>query len=85
MQDFFDKLIGAATSRRFLALIVGAVMVLAQDTLGMTEDQVQTITSMIMSWIVGDSLMKTDRFSFRVKANRLTRRLAEEELEKPNA
>ena len=71
MNDLFNKFLGVVVSRRFWAAVMGVILILFTDVFGMTEEQAQTIVALIMSWIVGDSLNKTDRvnMSFKVKGN----------------
>lgn len=53
---------GLFQSRRFWAALTGIAVVIAQETvLGqyITEEQVNTISQLLMAWILGDSLQKT--------------------------
>ena len=49
-------------SRRFYAAVATIIGVISQDVLGIHLDQVTilAIVSVVMSWIVGDSLKKTE-------------------------
>jgi len=71
MSNFVDKLLGVLISRRFWAAVMGVLLILFTDVFNLTEEQAQTIIALIMSWIIGDSVSKTDRVSvsFKVKNN----------------
>ena len=71
MSNFVDKLLGVLISRRFWAVVMGVLLILFTDVFNLTEEQAQTIIALIMSWIIGDSVSKTDRVSvsFKVKNN----------------
>lgn len=52
---------GLFESRRFWLAVGGVVTVLAEQFgLPLTEDQVQMIITVIATWILGDSLRKTE-------------------------
>ncbi len=57
--NFFDKLLALPRSRRFLVALGGAVAVFLQDTLGLDEQQTQVLVGIAISWILGDSINKT--------------------------
>lgn len=46
-------------SRRFWAAALGVVAVLLEDAVGLSKEQVAMIVALLGSWIVGDSLQKT--------------------------
>lgn len=55
-----DKIQALLKSRRFIAAVSGVLVVVFQDVLSLTEEQAVTIVGVIASWIVGDSLNKTE-------------------------
>jgi len=56
---YFEKLKAMLASRRFQAAVIAVTVVVFQDILGMDEQQATTIAALVMSWIVGDSITKT--------------------------
>jgi len=48
-------------SRRFWAALIGVCVVLAQDYDGLSEDAAQQIIGLIMAWVVGDAIRKTEK------------------------
>jgi hypothetical protein len=59
MNEFIDKLAKLLGSRRFYAAVVGLVVVVLQDTLGLSEDTAMEIAAIVIAWILGDSITKT--------------------------
>ena len=59
-----EKILSLLQSRRFWAAALGMALPLLNDKLGLnlTEEQIQRVTYLIMTWIVGDSLAKTSIF-----------------------
>jgi hypothetical protein len=47
-------------SRRFWGAIVAAMLNVVGPTIGLSEDQTLSITALVVAWIVGDSLNKTE-------------------------
>ena len=56
-----EKILSLLQSRRFWAAAIGMALPLLNDKLGLnlTPEQIQHITYLLMTWIVGDSLAKT--------------------------
>ena len=63
MPEFIDKLLGVLKSRRFWTATGGVVVILLHDTFGLDEGTSNAIVAMLIAWIVGDSLNKTDRLT----------------------
>jgi hypothetical protein len=59
MNEFIDKLAKLFGSRRFYATIAGLLVVVLQDTLGLSEDTAMEIAAIVIAWILGDSITKT--------------------------
>jgi len=55
-----NKLKSLFQSRRFWAAIVAAVLNVIGPTVGLNEDQTLSITALVVAWVVGDSLNKTE-------------------------
>ena len=54
------KLKALLESRRFWGAIVAAVLNVIGPTVGLNEEQTLSITALVVAWIVGDSLHKTE-------------------------
>jgi hypothetical protein len=59
LKTFLDKLPSLLISRRFLIVVVGILVNYLRDQVGLTEDQAQAITALLVSWVIGDSLNTT--------------------------
>lgn len=57
---YIDKLRTLFLSRRFQIAAIGVAVVVFQDLLRMSEDQATVVAGLMMSWIVGDSINKTE-------------------------
>ena len=55
-----NKLTTLFRSRRFWGAIVAAILNVIGPTIGLSEDQTLSITALVVAWIVGDSLTKTE-------------------------
>lgn len=55
-----SKLTTLFQSRRFWGAIVAAMLNVIGPTIGLSEDQTLSITALVVAWIVGDSLTKTE-------------------------
>lgn len=55
-----SKLTALFQSRRFWGAIVAAMLNVIGPTIGLSEDQTLSITALVVAWIVGDSLTKTE-------------------------
>lgn len=55
-----SKLTALFQSRRFWGAIVAAMLNIVGPTIGLSEDQTLSITALVVAWIVGDSLTKTE-------------------------
>lgn len=55
-----SKLTTLFQSRRFWGAIAAAILNVIGPTIGLTEDQTLSITALVVAWIVGDSLNKTE-------------------------
>lgn len=55
-----DKLISLVKSRRFWAAVGGAVVIALQDVIGIDEQTANGLVALVIAWIVGDSLTKTE-------------------------
>ena len=55
-----DKARALTISRRFYTSLVAVLVVAMQDYLGLDQQQATTIAGVLMAWIVGDSVRKTD-------------------------
>ncbi len=47
-------------SRRFYTSLVAVLVVAMQDYLGLDQQQATTIAGVLIAWILGDSVRKTD-------------------------
>jgi hypothetical protein len=47
------------TSKRFLTAVVGVIAIAANHYLGLDEEQVIGVATIIVGWIIGDSLRRT--------------------------
>jgi hypothetical protein len=56
-----DKLIALVQSRRFWVSVGAVVAIAAQDTLGISEQEVNGVIAIVIGWVLGDSLKSTDR------------------------
>lgn len=56
-----EKLIALFESRRFWTAIGGIVFLLFHDVLDVNEQTANGIVAVLISWILGDSLHKTNR------------------------
>ena len=54
-----EKYTAALKSRRLQAVIAGILVVLLQDGLGLSEQTTLEIVALIVAWVVGDSITKT--------------------------
>jgi len=54
------KLKSLIRSRRFWMAVLAAVAVAAQEGLGLDENQVLTIGGIVVAWILGDTLRRTE-------------------------
>ena len=65
MEEFtslwLDKLLSLIESRRFLTAFGAVLIVVFQDVAGLDEQQATTLVGILATWIVGDSIKKTDR------------------------
>ncbi len=46
-------------SRRFYAALIALIAVLFQDKLGLTQDAAKQLSTVVIAWIIGDSINKT--------------------------
>ena len=56
----WDKLVALVRSRRFWTAVGGILLLLLQDVIGIEQATAQGIVAMLVAWIVGDSLNKTE-------------------------
>lgn len=58
----WEKVKALLKSRRFIAAVVGVAAIVASEAFGVKLDteQITAIVVMISSWILGDSLRKTE-------------------------
>ena len=63
MPAFFDKLLGTLKSRRFWTAVGGVLVIVFRDTLGMDPETANGVVAMMIAWILGDSLNKTDHYT----------------------
>ena len=54
-----DKINNLIKSRRFWAALAGVAIICFEDVAGLNPEQATAITSVIMAWIIGDSIKKT--------------------------
>jgi hypothetical protein len=55
-----DKLKSLIKSRRFWLAVLGVAAVVASDGFGLDHSQVMTIGGIVVAWIVGDAVRKTE-------------------------
>jgi len=55
-----DKIKALLRSRRFWMAVLGTVAVVADEAFNLDPSQVMTIGGIIVAWIVGDALRKTE-------------------------
>lgn len=55
-----NKIKALFQSRRFYAAVGGVLQVVFQDVLGMTPEQSLVVAGLLATWIVGDSMKKTE-------------------------
>jgi len=55
-----DKLKSLLRSRRFWIAVLGMVAVVAHEGFGLDESQVLTIGGIVVAWIIGDTLRRTE-------------------------
>lgn len=58
-QDAAQKAVSLISSRRFLLALAGVAAVAFNETLGISEEQVMQVSGIVISWIIGDSVRKT--------------------------
>lgn len=58
-----EKLESLITSRRFILLLSGLAVAFSKDVFNVeiSEDQMVMILTLIASWIIGDSIRKTEK------------------------
>jgi len=54
-----DKLASLIRSRRFWLTVGGVLAVVFQDVLNIPEEEVMQVVGLLIAWVVGDSLRKT--------------------------
>lgn len=55
-----NKLSALIQSRRFWMAIVGIVAIAAEDLLGLDPEEVLMVGGVVVAWIIGDSVRKTE-------------------------
>lgn len=55
----WEKIKALFNSRRFGLAVVGILVVVLQEGLGLTPDQAITVAGLIGAWIFGDTVRKT--------------------------
>ena len=55
-----DKVKALLKSRRFWMAVLATVAVVASEAFGLDQSQVMTIGGIVVAWIVGDTLRKTE-------------------------
>lgn len=55
----FEKGASMLLSRRFLASLGGAVVILLKDELGLDEETAKQIVTFVVAWVLGDSIRVT--------------------------
>lgn len=54
-----DKLSSLFTSRRVGATVIGILVVILKDLLGLDEQTAMTIAGLLGAWVLGDSIKNT--------------------------
>lgn len=57
--SFMEKVAALLKSRRFYAAVGGVVAVIASNVLGLDEATVTGVVTVVIGWIIGDSINKT--------------------------
>jgi hypothetical protein len=58
--SYVDKIKAMLVSRRFQATVASVLTVVFQDILGLTIEQSVMVVGIVQSWVVGDSITKTE-------------------------
>ena len=58
--SFTEKIKAAFNSRRFLLALAGVLAVLLNEQIGLSQEVSTQLAAIIIAWIVGDSLRKTE-------------------------
>jgi len=57
--ELLKKIPSLFGSRRFWAFVVGMMITSYKDDLGLSPEQMEKMTNLIVGWIIADSLYKT--------------------------